>query len=160
MASCDGTATVTATGGPVVDPNLIAYSVTENVAPVVLTAGTYWLTVAPDIPVSNGSFFFASAAYISTTSGANAVGTPPGNDGNSFINTVSLPAAIGYNFTPTSTIEGPGNWDYSMGVSGTAVVIPEPSTLSLAVIGLCACGLSVAGRRLIARAASPSTPEL
>jgi hypothetical protein len=157
VASGDGSATLTATGGPVVSPNTVAYSMTETISPVVLTAGTYWLTVAPDI---RAPFQFANAAYIATTSGANAVGMPPGNDGNSFINTVGLPPALGYNFTPTGSIEGPGNWDYSMGVTGTAVVIPEPSTLSLAVIGLCVCGLSVAGRRLIARAASPSAPEL
>jgi hypothetical protein len=161
VASGDGAASMIATGGPVANPNALAYSLTETITPVVLTAGTYWLTVAPDIHAdSNGNFFFASAAYIQTTSGANAVGMPPGNDGNSFINTVGLPPALSYNFTPTSSIEGPGNWDYSMGVSGTAVVVPEPAALSLAVIGLCVCGLSVAGRRLIARAASPSTPEL
>jgi hypothetical protein len=154
VASGDGAATQTATGGAVVSPQFTAYKLSENIAPVVLTAGTYWLSVAPDIPAVNGEFFFSTQFDISTTSGKNAVGNPPGNDGNSFINTVGLPAAIGYNFVPTSSIEGPGNWDYSMGVSGTFVttVIPEPSSLVLAGVALSLCSLAVARRRMTARA--------
>ena len=157
VASGDGAATMTATGGPVIDPSLNAFLLSETISPVVLTAGTYWLTVAPDIPPP---FYFSNAAYISSTSGANAVGTPPGNDGNSFVNTVGLPSAIGYDFVPASVIEGGGTWDYSMGVSGSSTgAIPEPSSLTLGGIVLFLCGLTVGGRRLIARAQCRFAPE-
>ena len=108
-------------------------------APVVLTAGTYFLTVAPNAP----GVFFNEQGFIETTSGANAVGMPPGNDGDSFINNTfpsSNPAAL--NFAPTSTVEDPtglqGPYDYSMGLSGTFAstgVVPEPSASVLLVIG-------------------------
>jgi hypothetical protein len=150
VASGDASATLTPTGGPVIAPNLVAYTASETISPVVLTAGTYWLTNAPDIP---SPFFFANALYISTTSGANAIGMPPGNDGNSFINTVGLPPALSFNYTPTSdpSVEGPGTWDYSMGVTGTftSVTVPEPSTAILGGFALGVCCLSVIGRRLI-----------
>jgi PEP-CTERM motif len=109
--------------------------VTATVASVKLTAGTYWLSVVAD----NSDPFFADQSYIETTSGANSVGVPPGNDGNSFISN-NLPAGKpgAYNFTATSTIEGAGNWDYSMGVGGTAAPasVPEPSSLSMVAFGV------------------------
>jgi len=150
VAAGDGAATLTPNGFPPVNPTNVASTLSETISPVVLKAGTYWLSVAPDI---TSPFYFANFAGISTTGGANAIGNPPGNDGNSFINTVGLPAAIGYDFVPTSVVEGGGTWDYSLGLSGTftSTTIPEPSSLTLGGIVLCLCGLSVAGRRLIAR---------
>jgi hypothetical protein len=104
-----------------------------------LTAGTYWLAVAPD--VSNQD------SFIVTTSGANAIGTPPGNDGNSFFSSTFF----GDTFVPTSdpSIEGPGTWDYSMGVIGSSsTAVPEPSSLMLGLVGVIAsAGFSWARRR-------------
>jgi hypothetical protein len=149
VASGDGAATMTATGGATIAPTLAAFVVSENISALTLTAGTYWLTVAPDIV---SPFYFANGDYISTTSGANAIGMPPGN-GSSFINTVGLPAGVGYNYAPTSVIEGPGNWDFSMGVNGTITLtpVPEPSSLTLAGVALCVGGITLARRRLKVR---------
>jgi len=96
-----------------------------------LGPGTYWLTVAP---VDDGS----GASFDSTTSGANAVGTPPGNDGQSFWDSTSW----GQSFADASIQVGVGQTgftDFSMGVAGEengGTVIPEPATLSLLGIGL------------------------
>jgi len=97
-------------------------TITAKGLSVVLNPGTYWLSVAPVTTGADDSFF-----YVSTTSGLNAVGTPPGNDGNSYFNSV----ADGDNYIPTTTLEGPGTWDYSLGVAGTFVVTPEPSSIAL-----------------------------
>jgi hypothetical protein len=115
---------------------------------VVLGAGTYWLSVAPD---TNGAL--DSYWYVSTTSGAGAVGTPPGNDGNSFFSS----ASTGNSFTATSDIEGPGTWDYSLGVVGTAVAVPAPPAVVMglgASLSLAAYGL--AGLAYRRRAAAPA----
>jgi hypothetical protein len=108
------------------------FKVTATIPTVTLTAGTYWLSVIPD----DNNAFIGDQAYVESTRGANAVGTPPGNDGNSFISN-NLPAGgPGADFfTPTSTVEGGGTWDYSMGVIGTATGVPEPSSLALVAIG-------------------------
>ena len=83
-----------------------------------LAPGTYWLGVAPFY--DQGDSYSYPASAIATTSGANAVGTPPGNNQNSFIQ------AYGPIF--------PDSRDYSMGIEGTAV--PEPSSiLSLLTFG-------------------------
>ena len=88
-----------------------------------LAPGTYWLGVAPFYDQEDSYSYPASA--IATTSGANAVGTPPGNNGNSFIQ------AYGPIF--------PDSRDYSMGIEGTAV--PEPSSiLSLLTFGALTLG--------------------
>ena len=111
-------------------------TITAKGLSVVLNPGTYWVSVAPVTTGADDSFF-----YVSTTSGLNAVGTPPGNDGNSYFNSV----ADSDNFIPTTTLEGPGTWDYSLGVAGTFVVTPEPSSMvlmlaasfGLPVLGFC-----------------------
>jgi hypothetical protein len=133
LDSGDGADTLTATGRsiPVIPGVFNVFEYTNSVSvSVSLGAGTYWLAVAPDVGSQN--------SYIGTTSGANAVGSPPGNDGNSFMSST----AFGLNFTPTSdpSIEGPGTWDYSMGVIGTAspVAVPEPSSFLLGLVGLVA----------------------
>ena len=114
LYSGDGADTLTPTGRyePVIPGVFNVYEYTNLVSvSVSLGAGTYWLAVAPDVSNQN--------SYITTTSGTNAVGSPPGNDGNSFASSTFF----GLNFVPTSdpSIEGPGTWDYSMGVIGTAV---------------------------------------
>jgi hypothetical protein len=115
-------------GFTVFDPE---FKVTATIPTVTLTAGTYWLSVIPDDKTPE----LGDQAFVESTSGANAVGTPAGNDGNSFISN-NLPAGTGSDFfTPISTVEGGGTWDFSMGVSGTATGVPEPSSLALVAIG-------------------------
>lgn len=130
----------TADGTSAVDAPFSANQVTITAKglSVVLNPGTYWLSVVPVTTGLDDSFF-----SVSTTSGLNAVGTPPGNDGNSYFTSV----ADGDSFIPTTTLEGPGTWDYSLGVAGTFVVTPEPSSMVLmlaASFGLPALGF---GRR-------------
>jgi hypothetical protein len=80
-----------------------------------LAAGTYWLGIQP----------VASAfGYVVTTSGANAVGTPGGNNGNSFFSD-----NYGDNFQSTTN-------DFSLGVNGTAQSVPEPSAWAMLFISL------------------------
>jgi hypothetical protein len=113
------------------------YRVTASVPSLVLTAGTYWLTVVPD-----SAGFQGDDSFIETTSGANAVGTPPGNDGDSFVfNTFPPPPDPDAFFaTPTTVaLDGDGDGDlidFSMGIIGTAAVVPEPSSVALLVVGL------------------------
>jgi len=82
----------------------------------------YWLNVTP---VGNGT----GRSFNTTTSGANCVGTPCGNDGNAFFNSTSF----GYYFTNTSNV-CPGCNDFSDGVIGT--VVPEPATVALLTCGV------------------------
>jgi hypothetical protein len=113
-------------------------TITAKGLSVVLTAGTYYLSVAP---VTNGGT--DGAWNISTTSGLNAIGNPKGNDGNSYDESI----AYGNNYTPSSITESyldeGSTWDYSMGVAGTFIVTPEPSSMVLmlaASLGLPALG--------------------
>jgi hypothetical protein len=133
VASGDTAATVTAL--PNTLAGFTAETVTASVPSVVLTAGTYWLAVAPD-----SAGFFGDQSFVMTTSGANSIGTPAGNDGNSFISN-TFPTASALNFAATTSVLnnrsqnlGP-NIDFSMGVIGTAVV-PEPSSAILVAVGL------------------------
>jgi hypothetical protein len=70
------------------------------------------------------------------------VGTPPGNDDNSFWNS----NLFGVNFTSTTNLFGPGTWDFSGGVIGVDV-IPEPATIALVTCGLGALVIAVRRRR-------------
>ena len=130
LANGDGADTVTATGRSLTFGGQQVQEFTNlvQVPTITLSAGTYWLAVAPDVSDQN--------SFITTTSGLNAVGTPPGNDGNSFLSS----AFFGLSFVPVSdpSIEGPGTWDFSMGVIGTSttVAVPEPSSLILGLVGL------------------------
>jgi hypothetical protein len=100
----------------------VAVDVSAASPPVTLGAGTYWLAVVPIISASDVS-------DISTTSGANAVGMPPGNDNNSFIN-----SPLTSPFEPASDFVG-SPADFSMGVTGIAITsVPEPSTLVLGLV--------------------------
>jgi hypothetical protein len=71
-------------------------------------------------PLSNGYY----RSYVSQTSGANAVGSPLGNNGGSF----EYNPAAGYYFSPDTF-----NEDYSFGIAGS--VVPEPATWALSAIG-------------------------
>ena len=139
LDSGDGADSVALTGrmfnfGGLVIPE---YTNSVSIPAITLSAGTYWLAVAPDVSDQN--------SFITTTSGANAVGSPPGNDGNSFWSSTFF----GDSFVPTSdpSLEGPGTWDYSMGVIGSAHAVPEPSSLILGLLGLVTSGGVVCARR-------------
>ena len=92
---------------------------------ITLAPGTYWLNIRPHIA--------SGRSFVSTTSGTNAMGTPPGNNANSFFDSQSFNS----NFSPTSNINS-GFADFSMGVDGQ--VVPEPSTLLLLGFGLAGLG--------------------
>jgi hypothetical protein len=135
IASGDGTASFTDLGAGVGGE---VYTVDVNGLNVNLLAGTYWLSVAPDISNSLNS-------GLSRTAGANAVGSPMAHDGNSFINA----PGIGDNYAPATnllsgtTADG-GFLDFSEGVA-TAAASPEPGTVFLCVAA--ALLLAVIGRR-------------
>ena len=103
---------------------------------ITLGAGTYFLTVNPLVSAQNESF-------VTTTSGMNAIGMPPGNDDNSFFNST----IFGTNYEPASDFVGfPA--DFSMGVSGSIQSVPEPSGLVLGLIGtMTAVGCAACRRR-------------
>ena len=82
---------------------------------VTLAPGTYWLSVEP----------INSYSYISTTSGANAVGSPAA-DGNAYWN--SPTQSIYYELQPAPPS---GFSDYSMGIVGTEI---NAATLALAPV--------------------------
>lgn len=86
-----------------------------------LAAGTYWVTLAP---ISSGT----GSEYMSTTSGANGLGGPLA-DGQSYWDSPTF----GFTFNSTSDVFGAGNWDMSIGVTGTPV--PEPASMAILGIG-------------------------
>ena len=99
----------------------------------------YWLNVTP---MCNGT----GRSFDSTTSGANAIGMPPGNDMNAFFNS----AQFGNVFTPTSdpTIGQP--YDFSMGVIGGTggynhqIVVTFPNPVAVDSVAVTAGNGSVA----------------
>jgi hypothetical protein len=134
VASGTTAATVTATGRS--GFNLLEYQVMVSGLSISLPAlgsGFYWLNVSPIVPIG-----VVGQSFQSTTSGANAVGTPPGNDGNSFWNS----NLFMMNFASTTALFGSGTWDVSEGVIGT---VPEPATWALLTCGVGA--LLIAARR-------------
>lgn len=144
IASGTSAATQTATGRS--GFGLTEYTIAVSGLSVSLAQGTYWLTVAP-VDSGNGR------SFISTTSGANAIGTPPGNDGNSFWNSSSF----NENFGSPSDALGPGpangGWDFSMGVDVGTASVPEPSTfVMLGCSGLIGLGYWWRKRRATATA--------
>jgi hypothetical protein len=114
LASGTSTASQTATGRTGTSP-FIEYTIQVNSLDVVLTAGTYWLTVAP---IGSGS----GNSYMSFSVGTNAVGSSTAND--AFWNSST--------FGKTYSAEAV---NYSEGVLGTASV-PEPGSLALGGSGL------------------------
>jgi hypothetical protein len=125
-------ATQTSTGRVNPSPGFPEYSIQVSGLSVYLPAGTYWLSVSPLVGEDTGGVF---KSYVSVTLGANAVGTPPGNDANSFINS----SFLGYNFAPAF------NKDYSLGVAGVVGAVPEPT--SIVLIGVGAAGTLIHHRR-------------
>jgi hypothetical protein len=97
-----------------------------NVFLPMLPAGQhYWLNVTP--------INSTGRTFNSTTSGANCVGTPCGNDQNAFFNSTSF----GTYFTLTTNGSigcGSGCHDFSNGVIGT--VVPEPAMIALLTCGV------------------------
>ena len=98
--------------------------------PMLPSGQFYWLNVTP---VGNGT----GRSFISTTSGTNCVGTPCGNDGNTFFNSTSFGVYFG----------GPSNTDFSDGVIGT--VVPEPATVALLTCGMGALLIALRRRRSV-----------
>jgi hypothetical protein len=86
-----------------------------------LPPGQYWLCVSPFVGNDPSGIF---KSYASVTFGANAIGTPAGNDGGGFF---YWPYG-GYNYAPSLF-----NQDYSLGVAG--MVVPEPSSWALLAAG-------------------------
>jgi hypothetical protein len=106
-------ATMLATGRSATVLSVLRYEYRVEVSglDITLAPGTYWLSVVPVVPGWNISF-------ISATAGANAVGTPPGNNANSFIvNRYDL-GSIYNHFVPIYPHLS-NSHDFSMGVSGT-----------------------------------------
>ena len=126
--------TDSATQVPTANVDVSEYTVAVSGLNVTLGPGTYWLTVDP----VGGSL--DDLSYMSTTSGTNAIGMPPGNDGNSYLAGSYWVSVFGSNFVPAGDlIQDPNNngqADFSMGVTGVAMAsVPEPSTLVLGLLG-------------------------
>lgn len=130
VASGTDAATQTPTGRSGFD--LTEYTVSVTGLDITLAPGIYWLTV---VPVGSGD----GSSFVSTTSGANAVGAPPGNDGNSFLNS----SDFFENFGNPSDLLDTGVWDFSMGVEGVPSAAAEPATLVLLGSGLAGLGTTV-----------------
>jgi hypothetical protein len=97
-----------------------------------LVPGTYWLAVTPH------GFGGPQSSLISITDGLNAIGSPPGNNGNSFLNSPLL----GADFEALDDIFFLP--DFSMGVAGRVVsaqVVPEPASIVLTAFGLATLSL-------------------
>ena len=82
---------------------------------VELGPGRYWLVVAPV-----GAGFGLS--FVSSTSGANATGMPPGNNGNAFFDGSFI-------FASADQLSGIPLLDFSLGVEG--IVVPESASCPL-----------------------------
>jgi hypothetical protein len=92
------------------------YRVEVSGLDITLAPGTYWLSVAPVVPGWDVSF-------ISATAGANAVGTPPGNNANSFMDERYDLGSIYYHFASIYP-KLSSSHDFSMGISGTQIQGP------------------------------------
>jgi hypothetical protein len=135
IASGTGAATQTATGRINTIFGFAEYTIQVAGLNVFLTPGTYWLSVSPSVgadpTVTSGGVF---RSYNSSTTGTNAVGTPPRNDADGLF----FSPFLGDNFVTF-------HLDYSMGVAGTPIqAVPEPSTpipvgLASALLGLDYC---------------------
>jgi hypothetical protein len=138
VASGVGTATQTVNGFNAF--GYTGYTIEVGSLSVDLFPGTYWLNVAP---VGSGP---PVRSFLQTTSGANAVGTPAGDNLNAFWDST----VFGHAFARTSDVDPAFAYDFSMGVyAQDTSAIPEPSSLALMVaFGTCAIAFRCArGRR-------------
>lgn len=133
-------ATLTPTGRTVY--GVPEYTVSVAGLNVSLNEGKYWLGLAPDV---DGEEWLP---YIATTSGANAVGTPAGTNGNAFYTGWYGGTNYSEYFIPSTDVSS-GMLDFSMGVQGTPKVVPEPLSTLLFVVG---GGVIAASRKLRRRA--------
>ena len=114
-----GGATYTAIGSGF---GLVIYEIRMKLdTPVTLVPNTvYWMTMAP---VGNGG----GRAFVCTTSGAGAIGTPIGGDDGLFDSPF-----FGFSWFPANGILGPGVANFSYGVQA----IPEPASMLALGAGL------------------------
>jgi hypothetical protein len=144
VASGDSRASIVANGQTINIPgegisNLPEYSVTVSGLNVHLAPGNYWMTVYPDN--TNGGL-----AGNEETQGLHGVNLPASpnlfNTGPTF---TSPPTAHQFIDPANANPQNPG-LATSMGVGG--FIVPEPSSVALAVVGLIAmCGYGVRHRR-------------
>ena len=131
VASGSGTTSLTPTGRTSSSGN-IEYEVRISGLNINLAPGTYWLSVCPTIEYNSGY------SYNSATSGANSIGQPPGNNGNSYW---YLFEHYGNGNEYTRNFEDLSNYlqkttDYSMGIEGTPSSVPIPGAVWLLGSGL------------------------
>ena len=98
---------------------------------IFLPGGTYWLAVTPVAP---GISPDDERALIAATRGINAIGTPAGDNGNSFVNGTVWNTTHNFASINETNFTGFELSDFSMGVGGTPV--PEPATVLLLGTGL------------------------
>ncbi len=128
-----GAATQTENGFNAFD--FTGYKIRVSGLSITLSPGTYWLAVTP---IGTG----IGRSYVSSTSGANAFGTPPGNNKNAFYDSRYFNA----NFDPTSNALQP--YDFSMGVvTASTSAVPEPSSLAIFGVGAYVAGIGAVRRR-------------
>jgi hypothetical protein len=94
---------------------------------VQLTPGKYWLSVAPKA-LGPGT---GASAFLYTTSGANAVGTPAGDNGHAYVFADNPNADPDTVFANASVYHSGQHVDYSLGFAAipTVSTVPEPSTM-------------------------------
>jgi hypothetical protein len=114
VASGDSPATVTPTGR-ICSSGYTEFRVEVTGLNVDLGPGQYWLVVAPI-----GAGFGLS--FVSSTIGANAIGMPPGNNGNAFFDGAFF-------FASADQISGISLLDFSLGVEG--IVVSKPANCPL-----------------------------
>jgi len=107
-----------------------------------LTAGNYWLGLRPI-----GDTGTETDTFLAQTNGDNAVGSPPGNDGNSYVDSLFF----GASFDPADPV---ANVDYSLGITEASATTPEPASGGLLAIMLLAMAF-----HLRWRARKQSKPE-